>query len=112
MPYEQAQIDRALTRLGYESADGGWRVPSWRANDTFREVDLIEEVSRIDGVWKVPTVMPPHADAIGKRDPDVRLRNRVIDVLLGTGLSEAVPSPSPTRRWPTAGPPGHPAATR
>jgi phenylalanyl-tRNA synthetase beta chain len=88
--YEQAQIDRALTRLGYESADGGWRVPTWRANDTFREVDLIEEVSRIDGIWKVPTVMPPHADAIGKRDPDVRLRNRVIDVLLGAGLSEAV----------------------
>jgi phenylalanyl-tRNA synthetase beta chain len=88
--YEQAQIDRALTRLGYESADGGWRVPTWRANDTFREVDLIEEVSRIDGVWKVPTVMPPHADAIGKRDPDMRLRNRVIDVLLGAGLSEAV----------------------
>ncbi len=70
--------------------DGGWRVPTWRASDTFREVDLIEEVSRIDGVWKVPTVMPPHADAIGKRDPDVRLRNRVIDVLLGAGLSEAV----------------------
>ena len=31
VPYEQAQIDRALTRLGYESADGGWRVPTWRA---------------------------------------------------------------------------------
>ena len=90
VPYEQAQIDRALTRLGYESADGGWRVPTWRANDTVREVDLIEEVARIDGVWKVPTVMPPHADAIGKRDPDVRLRNRVIEVLLGAGLSEAV----------------------
>jgi len=90
VPYEQAQIDRALTRLGYESADGGWRVPTWRANDTFREVDLIEEVARIDGVWKVPTVMPPHADAIGKRDPDVRLRNHVIEVLLGAGLSEAV----------------------
>jgi len=90
VPYEQAQIDRALTRLGYESADGGWRVPTWRANDTFREVDLIEEVARIDGVWKVPTVMPPHSDAIGKRDPDVRLRNHVIEVLLGAGLSEAV----------------------
>jgi phenylalanyl-tRNA synthetase beta chain len=90
VPYEQAQIERALTRLGYESAEQGWRVPSWRANDTFREVDLIEEVSRIDGIWKVPTVMPPHADAIGKRDADVRLRNRVIEVLLGAGLSEAV----------------------
>src|SRR6478672_383327 len=90
VPYEQVQIDRALTRLGYEHADGGWRVPTWRANDTYREVDLIEEVARIDGVWKVPTVMPPHADAIGKRDPDVLLRNRVNDVLLGAGLSEAV----------------------
>ena len=54
-------------------------MPTWRANDTFREVDLIEEVSRIDGIWKVPTVMPPHADAIGKRDPEVRLRNRVME---------------------------------
>src|SRR6185503_890935 len=89
VPYEQAQIDCALTRLGYESADGGWRVPTWRANDTFREVDLIEEVARIDGVWKVPTVMPPHADAIGRVSEDVRLRRRVIDVLLGCGLSES-----------------------
>ena len=47
---------------------GAGRCPTWRANDTTREVDLIEEVARIDGVWKVPTVMPPHADAIGKRD--------------------------------------------
>jgi phenylalanyl-tRNA synthetase beta chain len=65
-------------------------VPSWRANDTFREVDLIEEVARIDGIWKVPAVMPPHADALGRLDADVRLRRRVIDVLLGAGLSEAV----------------------
>ena len=32
----------------------GWRVPTWRAADTTREVDLIEEVARIDGIWKVP----------------------------------------------------------
>src|SRR5256885_1748039 len=34
--------------------------------------------------------MPPHADAVGRRDPEVRLRQRVLDVLLGAGLSEAV----------------------
>ena len=90
IPYEQAQIVRALTRLGYERAGEGWRVPTWRALDTTREVDLIEEVSRIDGVWKVPIVMPPHADAVGKLEPDVRLHRRVVDVLLGAGLSEAV----------------------
>src|SRR5205823_2274588 len=88
--YQQAEIDRALGRLGYEAVDGGWRVPTWRANDTTREVDLIEEVSRIDGIWKVPTVMPPHAEAIGRLDPEIRLHRRVVEVLLGAGLSEAV----------------------
>ena len=55
-----------LTRLGYAPEDGGWRVPTWRAGDTTREIDLVEEVARVDGVWKVPTVMPPHADAVGR----------------------------------------------
>jgi phenylalanyl-tRNA synthetase beta chain len=90
LPYEQQQIDRALGRLGYEAADGGWRVPTWRANDTTREVDLIEEVVRIDGIWKVPAVMPPHADAVGRLDSDVRLHRRVVEILVGAGLSEAV----------------------
>ncbi len=89
--YSDARIAEVLGRLGYERTDGGdWRVPTWRAADTRREVDLIEEVARIDGVWKVPTVMPPHADAVGGLAADVRLRRRVVDVLLGTGLSEAV----------------------
>ena len=89
MEYSEATVERVLTRLGYAAEDGRWRVPTWRAGDTTREVDLIEEVARIDGVWKVPTVMPPHADAIGRVSPDVRLRRRVIDVLLGCGLSES-----------------------
>ncbi len=89
MEYSEATVERVLTRLGYVAEDRRWRVPTWRAGDTTREVDLIEEVARIDGVWKVPTVMPPHADAIGRVSPDVRLRRRVIDVLLGCGLSES-----------------------
>src|SRR6185503_15145675 len=89
MEYSEATVERVLTRLGYRAEDGRWRVPTWRAGDTTREVDLIEEVARIDGVWKVPTVMPPNADAIGRVSPDVRLRREVIDVLLGCGLSES-----------------------
>ena len=90
LEYDDARIERALTRLGYEARDGGWLVPTWRAADTTREADLVEEVVRIDGIWKVPSVMPPHADAVGKLDPDVRLARRVAEVLLGAGLSEAV----------------------
>jgi phenylalanyl-tRNA synthetase beta chain len=89
IPFTQERMDGILGRLGYEPQDGKWLVPTWRMFDTTREVDLVEEVSRIDGVWKVPAVMPPHAEAIGRLSPDLRLRRRVIDVLLGTGLSEA-----------------------
>src|SRR5689334_15509460 len=64
--YTDQQVERSLTRLGYQRAGDGWRVPTWRAGDTYREVDLIEEVARIEGVWHVPTVMPPHADAVGR----------------------------------------------
>jgi phenylalanyl-tRNA synthetase beta chain len=88
--YDDARVERALTRLGYERRDEGWLVPTWRAADTTREADLIEEVVRIDGIWKVPSVMPPHADAVGRYDPNVRLARRVTDILLGAGLSEAV----------------------
>ena len=88
--YTDERVTGILTRLGYRAADGGWAVPTWRAADTFREVDLIEEVARIDGIWKVPTLMPPHADAVGSLAPDVALRRRVSDVMRGLGLSEAV----------------------
>ena len=89
IPFSQEQVDGILGRLGFEPAPGGWLSPPWRMFDTTREVDLVEEVARIDGVWKVPAVMPPHADAVGRLAPDLRLRRRVIDALLGCGLSEA-----------------------
>ena len=40
-------------------------MPTWRASDTTREIDLIEEVARIVGLERVPAVMPPHAAAMG-----------------------------------------------
>jgi phenylalanyl-tRNA synthetase beta chain len=89
IPFPPERVDHILGRLGYMPEQGSWRVPTWRMNDTTREIDLVEEVARIEGVWKVPAVMPPHADAIGRLAPDLRFRRRVIDVLLGCGLSEA-----------------------
>ena len=52
--YADAEVDRVLGRLGYEWEGAGWRVPTWRAADTTREVDLIEEVARIVGLERVP----------------------------------------------------------
>ena len=49
MAYTEQQIETSLTRLGYTAVDGGWSVPTWRAGDTTREIDLVEEVARVVG---------------------------------------------------------------
>jgi phenylalanyl-tRNA synthetase beta chain len=87
--YTDAEIERALTRLGYEPQDGRWLVPTWRAADTTREVDLIEEVMRIAGIERVPAEMPGGHPGGGRLGADEVLRRQVVDVLRGAGLTEA-----------------------
>ncbi len=78
-----------LTALGFEVSDG-WdvTVPTWRARDVTREVDVIEEVARplLD---RIPHTMPLRRHAQGRLSKDQRLRRVVEDVLSGAGLSEA-----------------------
>ncbi len=88
--YSDDQIARVMSRLGYEAVAGGWRVPTWRTGDTTREIDLVEEVARIVGVESVPTVLPPHAEAIGRWGEDERFRRDLVDILRGAGLTESV----------------------
>lgn len=47
------RIDEILTRLGLEKVEGGWHVPSFR-QDLTREIDLIEEITRIFGIENIP----------------------------------------------------------
>ena len=89
IPYTDAEIERTLTRLGYERRGPDWQVPTWRAADTTREVDLIEEVARIVGMERVPAAMPGGAPAGGHLNAEERLRRTVVEVLRGVGLSEA-----------------------
>jgi phenylalanyl-tRNA synthetase beta chain len=91
--YEEPEVERILRRLGYEGRDGGWQVPTWRAGDTTREIDLVEEVARVAGLERVPASLPPHAEAIGLLTRQQRLARRVVEVLLGAGQTEAVTIP-------------------
>jgi phenylalanyl-tRNA synthetase beta chain len=90
--YEPGEVERILTRLGFGREDGGWRVPTFRARDVTREIDVIEEVARVAGLDRVPPALPRTAAGGGLSRPQ-RLRRRVADVLLGAGLSEAVTIP-------------------
>jgi phenylalanyl-tRNA synthetase beta chain len=77
-----------LARLGFElTGDGSVTVPTWRARDVAREVDLVEEVARFE-LDRVPFTLPRREQLFGELARDQRLRREVEDVLLGCGLSE------------------------
>jgi phenylalanyl-tRNA synthetase beta chain len=78
-----------LTRLGFPVADD-WTVsvPTWRARDVTREVDLVEEVARFE-LERVPYTLPARRVMFGRLSQEQRLRRLVEDVLVGCGFSEA-----------------------
>jgi phenylalanyl-tRNA synthetase beta chain len=87
----QADILQALDFVTAETPDGlDVTVPPLRREDVTREIDLIEEVARIDGLEKLPATLPKRRDAYGLLTPAQRLRRRAIDVLVGRGLYEVV----------------------
>ena len=78
-----------LEGFGFEVGDD-WdvTVPTWRARDVTREVDLIEEVARAV-LDRVPHTMPRRRHVRGRLSQSQRLRRVTEDVLVGAGLSEA-----------------------
>jgi phenylalanyl-tRNA synthetase beta chain len=85
-PEEQQRI---LESLGFEVAnDWNVTVPSWRARDVTREIDLVEEVARMR-LDEVPYTLPARREMFGRLTQAQRMRRLVEDVLVGCGLFEA-----------------------
>ncbi|MGE0453819.1 MAG: phenylalanine--tRNA ligase subunit beta [Vicinamibacteria bacterium] len=89
VPLERA--DALLRGLGFEAgeraADGvPYAVPSWRG-DVGREVDLIEEVGRHNGLDKIARTLPVAREAGGLSRRQARER-ALRDALAGSGLVE------------------------
>jgi phenylalanyl-tRNA synthetase beta chain len=80
---------RILERLGFDVSED-WRVtvPTWRARDVTREVDVVEEIARFE-LERVPFTLPRRRAMFGRLTPLQRLRRRVEDALVGAGFSEA-----------------------
>jgi phenylalanyl-tRNA synthetase beta chain len=80
-----------LTPLGFKVTKQGDQgiaveVPSFRSNDVTREVDLVEEVTRLYGYDKVPPSMPKRT--IAPPLPDTTIP-QIKTALSASGLSEA-----------------------
>ena len=89
----QTDVLDILTRLGLtcERTDAGIdaAIPSRRA-DLQREADLVEEVGRIYGYDRIPSLSPHAPLRAGRKDPVERLKDRVRDLLVGLGMDEVV----------------------
>jgi phenylalanyl-tRNA synthetase beta chain len=85
----QAEILRALDFRVSEAPDGlDVEVPPLRREDVTREIDLIEEVARIDGLERLPATLPARRGAAGRLRHPQRVRRVAEDVLVGRGLHE------------------------
>jgi len=76
-----------LERLGFESSKDDVVVPTWRARDVTREVDVVEEVARAR-LDDVPFTLPARRAMFGALTAEQRLRRRVENLLAGLGLTE------------------------
>jgi phenylalanyl-tRNA synthetase beta chain len=63
-------------------------IPTWRRDLTV-EADVIEEIARIHGYERVPSILP-HTPMPAHRPDPLEVRDAIREILAGAGLSEAV----------------------
>ncbi len=87
----QAEILGSLEFATVPAADGlDVTVPPLRRTDVTREVDLIEEVARVDGLERLPATLPARRGAAGRLTHPQRVRRAAEDAMVGRGLHEIV----------------------
>jgi phenylalanyl-tRNA synthetase beta chain len=92
---DAAEVARLLAPIGFEATvegdDTAVTVPSWRY-DSSTEIDVVEEVARHYGYAHLGRSLPPSAHA-GRLTDRQTERRRLRSLLVGRGLSEAMPLP-------------------
>lgn len=75
----------------YEAIEGGIRVtiPHYRV-DIEREVDLIEEVARLNGYDKIPATLPSGKMTEGKKNKRQKITDKVRSIMVSMGFDELV----------------------
>ncbi|AYG04561.1 phenylalanine--tRNA ligase subunit beta [Gryllotalpicola protaetiae] len=93
--YDDAEIERTLTAIGASvvKADAGFTVtpPSWRP-DLTDAATLAEEVARVGGYERIPSVIPVAPPGRGLTR-EQQLRRQAAWALAGSGLTEVLAMP-------------------
>lgn len=80
-----------FTTLGKNESAAKFEVPSFRVNDVTREIDLIEEIARINGYDKIAPTLPSK-----NQSPVISLEEQILkkinSTLLASGLNEIITS--------------------
>ena len=84
-PDEQQVI---LRRLGFGADGEQVTVPTWRAHDVTREIDVVEEVARFR-LDEIPGRLPTRQAMFGTLSKRQRIRRRIEDTLVGFGYAES-----------------------
>ena len=63
--------------------------PSFRV-DLTRDVDLMEEVARMEGFDKVPVTYPPIRPSDGGDPSALRTKEKIVEIMVGLGLTEII----------------------
>jgi phenylalanyl-tRNA synthetase beta chain len=88
MRFPLAEQVARLEALGFEVDGDQVTVPTWRARDVTRSVDLVEEVARFR-MEEVPSTLPERQEMFGQLTREQRLRRQVEETLVGAGFYEA-----------------------
>lgn len=95
--YAPERVEELLRAIGCDvtkSSDDTFAVvpPSWRPDLVGGPAHLIEEIARLDGYDKIPSVVPVGPAKIGNPAP-LRTRREVSDTLAEAGLTEVMTYP-------------------
>ena len=91
---EPFKCETILEKLGFEKLGGNeaaakFLVPSFRMSDVTREIDLIEEIARINGYDKIEPTLPNKLST-PMITLEERTKKKIHEIMLSKGLNELV----------------------
>ena len=78
-------------KLGSNEAAAKFLVPSWRAYDVTREIDLIEEIARINGYDKIAPTLPSKTQ-LPEITQEEKVLSKLHNLMRSNGLNEIITS--------------------